>query len=63
LIPQALATYQAGLASYQTGALDFENLFSTFMDVLTFDGEYWKTLMEHETALARIEQITGVPLN
>jgi cobalt-zinc-cadmium efflux system outer membrane protein len=63
LIPQALATYQAGLASYQTGTLDFESLFSTFMDVLNFDGEYWKTLMEHETALARIEQITGVPLN
>ena len=33
------------------------------LDVLNFDGEYWKTLMEHETALARIEQITGVPLN
>lgn len=63
LIPQALATYQAGLASYQTGTLDFESLFSSFMDVLNFDGEYWKTLMEHETALARIEQITGVPLN
>ncbi len=63
LIPQALATYQAGLASYQTGTLDFESLFSTFMDVLNFDGEYWKTLMEHETALARIEQITGVQLN
>ena len=63
LIPQALATYQAGLASYQTGSLDFESLFSAFMDVLNFDGEYWKTLMEHETALARIERITGVPLN
>ena len=62
LIPQALATYRAGLASYQTGSLDFESLFSTFMDVLNFDGEYWKTLMEHETALARIEQITGVPM-
>ena len=63
LIPQALATYRAGLASYQTGTLDFESLFSTFLDVLGFDGEYWKTLMEHETALARIEQITGLPLN
>ena len=62
LIPQALATYRAGLASYQTGSLDFESLFSTFLDVLNFDGEYWKTLMEHETALARIEQITGVPM-
>lgn len=63
VIPQALATYQAGLASYQTGSLDFESLFSAFMDVLNFDAEYWKTLMEHEAALARIEQITGVSLN
>ncbi|MBZ5677191.1 MAG: TolC family protein [Acidobacteriia bacterium] len=63
LIPQALAAYQSGLTSYQTGSVDFETLFSSFLDVLNFDGEYWKTLMEHETALARIEQITGVPLD
>ena len=63
LIPQALATYQAGLASYQTGRLDFESLFSAFMDVLNFDSEYWKALMEHETALARIEQVAGMSLN
>jgi len=60
LIPQALATYQSGIASYQTGRLDFESLLSTFMDVLNFDQEYWKALADHETALARIEQITGV---
>jgi cobalt-zinc-cadmium efflux system outer membrane protein len=63
LIPQALAAYQSGLTSYQSGGVDFETLFSSFLDVLNFDGEYWKTLMEHETALARIEQITGVRLN
>jgi outer membrane protein TolC len=63
LIPQALATYQAGLASYQTGRLDFESLFSAFMDVLNFDSEYWKTLMDHEMALARIEQVAGTLLN
>lgn len=63
LLPQALASYQAGLASYQTGRLDFESLLASFLDVLNFDSEYWKTLLEHETALARIEQITGAPLN
>ena len=63
LIPQALMAYQSGLTSYQSGGVDFETVFSSFLDVLNFDGEYWKTLMEHETALARIEQITGVPLN
>lgn len=62
LIPQALSTYQAGLAAYQTGKQDFETLLSAFLDVLNFDEEYWKTLAEHETALSRIEQLTGVAL-
>lgn len=62
LIPQALATYQSGLASYQTGRLDFETLLSAFLDVLNFDQEYWKALAEHEAALARIDQLTGVSL-
>jgi outer membrane protein TolC len=63
LIPQALATYQAGLAAYQGGRQDFESLLASFMDVLNFDREYWKTLAEHETALSRIEQVTGLSLN
>lgn len=62
LIPQALATYRAGLASYQAGTLDFESLLSEFMDVLNFDEEYWKTLFEHESAVSRLEQLTGVQL-
>ncbi|MGA2713552.1 MAG: TolC family protein, partial [Bryobacteraceae bacterium] len=52
LIPQALATYQAGLVAYQGGRQDFETLLSSFMDVLNFDQEYWKTLAEHESALS-----------
>jgi outer membrane protein TolC len=63
LIPQALATYQAGLVAYQGGRQDFESLLLSFMDVLNFDREYWKTLAEHETALSRIEQVTGLSLN
>ncbi len=63
LIPQALATYQAGLAAYQSGKQDFESLLTSFRDVLNFDREYWKLLADHETALARIEQLTGVALN
>jgi outer membrane protein TolC len=62
LIPQATATFQAGLAGYEAGSQDFESLLSSFLDVLHFDEEYWKTLADHETALARIEQITGVTI-
>lgn len=68
LIPQAMASFQAGLAAYEAGSSvlsannDFESLLSSFLDVLHFDEEYWKTLADHETALARIEQITGVTI-
>ena len=63
LIPQALATYRAGLAAYEAGKQDFETLLSSFLDVLNYDEEYWKTLADHETSLARLEELTGVPLN
>ena len=63
LIPQALATFRAGLAAYQAGSQDFETLLSAYLDVLNFDEEYWKTLAERETALARIEQLSGVRIH
>ena len=62
LIPQAEATIQAALASYQSNREDFETLFSSFVDVLSLNLEYQQTILDHETALARIERLTGVTL-
>jgi len=62
LIPQAQATIQAGLAAYQSNREDFETLFSSFMDVLNLNLEYQQTILDHETALAHIERVTGVTL-
>ena len=62
LIPQAQATIQAGLVAYQSNRVDFESLFSSYMDVLNLDLEYQQTLLDHETALAHIERLTGVTL-
>jgi outer membrane protein, heavy metal efflux system len=62
LIPQAKATIQAGLASYQANRVDFETLLSSFLNVLNLDLEYQQTLLGHETALAHIERLTGVTL-
>jgi outer membrane protein, heavy metal efflux system len=62
LIPQATATFQAALVAYQSNREDFGALLSSFLDVLQFDEEYWKTLADHETALARVEQLTGLTL-
>jgi cobalt-zinc-cadmium efflux system outer membrane protein len=62
LIPQATATFQAGLAAYQSGREDFQTLLDSFLDVLNLDTEYWRTLADHESALARLEQLTGISL-
>jgi cobalt-zinc-cadmium efflux system outer membrane protein len=63
LIPQATATFQAGLAAYQSAQQDFQTLLSSFLDVLNLDIEYWRTLAEHESALARLEQLTGLQIH
>lgn len=60
LIPQAHAELQAGFAAYQSNRLDFQALLNSFLDVLRLDEEYCQMLAQHETALAQIEQITGL---
>jgi cobalt-zinc-cadmium efflux system outer membrane protein len=62
LIPQATATFQAGLAAYQVGHEDFQSLLGSFLDVLNLDKEYWRTLADHEGALARLERLTGLSI-
>lgn len=63
LIPQAANTFKAGLAAYEANKEDFEALLNSFLDVLRVDEEYWRNLLDHELAVAGLEQITGVRLN
>ena len=62
LIPQSEATFQAGMAAYQSNRQDFQSLLSSFQDVLNANLEYQRELVEHQSALARLERLTGVSL-
>src|SRR5580700_9019807 len=62
LSPQSRAEFQAALAAYQSNKQEFQALLTAFLDVLRFDEEYWQNLSEYETAIARLEQITGLSL-
>jgi outer membrane protein, heavy metal efflux system len=62
LIPQARAGFQAGIAAYQNNRQDFQSALSSFLDVLHLDEEYWQDLAERESALARLEEFTGLSL-
>ena len=60
LVPQSEATFRAALSGYQSNRQDFESLLSSFLDVLNLDLEYRNELVEHESALAEVERLTGV---
>lgn len=62
LMPQAEATFRAATAAYEAGRQDFETLISSFREVLELEEQYQKELSEHESALARLESLTGVTL-
>ena len=62
LRPQSRAEFAAGLAAYQNNREDFQTLLSAFLDVLHLDEQYWQNLDGYETAVVRIEQITGLSL-
>ena len=62
LVPQSEATFQSALSAYQSNRQDFESLLSGFLDVLNLDLEYRNELVEHESALAELERLTGVEL-
>jgi outer membrane protein TolC len=62
LLPQARASFQAGIAAYQNNRQDFQALLASFLDVLHLDEEYWKNAAERETALARLEELTALSL-
>jgi outer membrane protein TolC len=62
LSPQARSEFQSGLAAYQSGKQDFQALLTAFLDVLHLDEDYWQNVAEYETAIARLEQLTGLSL-
>jgi outer membrane protein TolC len=62
LAPQALSAFQSGLAAYQSNKQDLQPVLTAFLDVLHLDEEYWQNLADYETAIARLEQITGLSL-
>jgi outer membrane protein TolC len=62
LSPQARSEFQAGLAAYKSNKQEFQALLTAFLDVLHLDEDYWQNVAEYETAIARLEQLTGLSL-
>jgi cobalt-zinc-cadmium efflux system outer membrane protein len=62
LIPQSDAAYRATLSAYSSNREQFTHVLTYFTDVLSLKLEYAQTLVDHETALAHLESLTGATL-
>jgi cobalt-zinc-cadmium efflux system outer membrane protein len=62
LIPQAEAAFHSEEAAYQSNKQQFAPVLSSLLDVLSFENDYQQALLDHETALARLEAMTGATL-
>ena len=62
LIPQSDAAYRATLSAYASNKDQFTHVLSYFTDLLDLKLEYDETLLDHETALAHLESLTGATL-
>ena len=62
LLPQAKTRVEAALAAYQNNRLEFSEVLVASLDIVRLDREYWQIIADHETAVARMEEITGLSL-
>src|SRR5215469_5228408 len=62
LVPQSDAAYRATLSAYSSNKDQFTHVLSYFTDLLNLKLEYAQTLLDHETALAHLESLTGATL-
>jgi cobalt-zinc-cadmium efflux system outer membrane protein len=62
IVPQSRLTLESSLASYETGAIDFQTVLGNFTTILDYELGYHQQLATHEKALARLEALTGLEL-
>lgn len=62
LMPQSEAAFRAVRTRYKAGKEGFEVVLSSLLDELTVEHDYQQALLDHETALARLETLTGAAL-
>jgi outer membrane protein, heavy metal efflux system len=62
LIPQAEAVFRANLAAYQSNTGELNTVLLSVNDVLTLERDSAQALLDHEVAIAHLENLTGETL-
>ena len=59
LIPQAETSQASAMAAYRVGKVDFQTLLSSVLDLQNLRQEYYRSVADHEIAIAKIQQVIG----
>ncbi len=59
IIPQAQLALESAQSSYTVGANDFLTVVTNFTTINSYQIDYYRQLADYETALARLEALTG----
>jgi outer membrane protein TolC len=59
LLPQAETSKASAMAAYRVGKVDFQTLLSSVLDLQNLRQEYYRSLADHEIAIAKIQQVIG----
>ncbi len=62
IIPQATLAVESSVSSYDEGTTDFLSLITNFETKLDYELNCQQQIINHEKALARIEEVTGLTL-
>jgi outer membrane protein TolC len=62
IAPQSSLTLESSITSYETGGVDFLNVLSNLRAVIDAELDYHLQVANHEKALARLEEVTGLNL-
>jgi cobalt-zinc-cadmium efflux system outer membrane protein len=62
IAPQSSLTLESSLSSYENGGVDFLNVLSNFLAEIDAELDYQRQISDHEKALARLEEVTGLDL-
>jgi outer membrane protein TolC len=59
VVPQSSLALESSMAAYQVGNVDFLSLIANFTTLLDYETDYYRQLADYQTALARMESLTG----
>ncbi len=62
IVPQSSLALESSMSAYQVGSLDFSSMLANFTTLLSYETDYYRQVADYETAIARMESLTGVSI-